>query len=301
MTKNKNIEFMIGTDAEFSAFKGREHISIESDDGENETGTDGNGISLELRCSPSKCPLKVLENIHTSFVISLKKNKHFYDSHWVAGGYYRSYPTGAHLHIGLTQNQINFGQLANILDNYLGSLSLALEDRKAGKLRRRAGYGRKGDYRFAAHGGMEYRVLSSFLVSPQITAAILCLFKVICDSYVNQKDFVFRDFGFNSRDFQIVNREKVKEKFSEIWADIQKMRLYKEYKDYINIIKYLIENDLSWLSSTNMKESWGLVNFHSNIKQIKITYNNIWQKWADSIGEKLNKLIGRELPEVAAE
>lgn len=290
MPKHKII---LGSDWELYIGKNRKIAQFE------ESGMidwDGSMQIREGRTIASENPLEIVSDIRNTFIKQIKKNPEVLNNHWAAGSYY-NHPIGGHIHID-TPDNIFKQKFAQDIDQYLGVICLLLEKRKDGLKRRSKywNYGQYGSYRSCSY-GVEIRSLSSWITSPYIATAVLCLAKIIANEILNN-GFQAKTY-VTSNQFNKMKTDEIRPKFPEIWAEIEKMELFKEYEEYIRIIPKLINAKKTWIPKQSFKEVWSLVGFDT--KPIKITYNNIWQKWADSIGEKLNKLIGRELPEVAAE
>ena len=278
---DKVIDFTIGADPEFFCL-GKNNKIIQAyewvnDADDGEFGADGCGTTFEIRPAPSKEPLKVVNNIHEIFVRKTIESPDILKFKWYAGSYKSGYPLGGHVHFGLTDNIINHTNAVNFLDNYVGVTSLLLEVKEDG-LKRRAGrnYGYIGDYR-QQEWGFEYRAMSSWLTSPYVAAAILCLSKTVMYEAVNNPDFKWHEFAC-ADDFFRMNQKRILSKFSEIWADITKMELYQTYKPYIDLIYFLISKKLSWISASGMKESWGVVDMQPVISS-KIGLDVIWARY----------------------
>ena len=141
------------------------------------------------------------------------------------------------------------------LDRYLGLVSLLIENRLDGKERRECGYGKASDYRVNDH-GFEYRVVSSWLTTPYISAAILCLAKTIVYEFLNNSKFEWHLFTYNKSIFSSFDVKVFRNKyFPVVWKDITKMELYQNYKPYIDLIYFLVKNELTWLPKYDVKEA----------------------------------------------
>src|SRR5690606_20534376 len=89
--------------------------------------------------------------------------------------------------------------------------------------------------------GFEMRSISTWLQSPKIALAMLCLAKVVIQEVVNNRsNFKFKSY-VAPQDYLEMNQDKLYELFPEIWADIKKMHAYTHYKDYLQIIPQLIK------------------------------------------------------------
>jgi len=283
---DKIIDFTIGADPEFACLNRKGGVvsagDYVSEDDDVEFGADGNGITFELRPGPSKDPLKIVNNIHDIFVRQTIDKPEFLKFKWVAGSWHSGYPMGGHVHFGLKASVVNFADAINHLDHYVGVVSLLLEIKSHGAKRRGDGYGGMGDMRVQPW-GFEYRPMSSWLSSPYVAAAMLCLSKTVMYELLNNSKFEWHKFAVRD-DFYKMNQERVLSKFPEIWNDITKMHLYQTYKPYIDLIYFLVKNRLTWIPATGMKESWGVVNMQSCISN-KIGLDVLWHRYnSDPVG-----------------
>ncbi len=159
-----------------------------------------------------------------------------------------------------------------------------MEDREQGLKRRKAGYGLTTEepFRIQPHGA-EYRVCSSFLVTPHITNAFSCLFKVVMFEYLNNKSFNFRAYDYGN-DFFRMNVDKLRAHIPAIWQDIQKMQLYPKFKCYIDLIYNLVSNKKGWTpKKIGVKEAWGIINHREPAPKVQhykfksISLDAIWK------------------------
>ena len=276
----KVIDFTIGADPEFGCLNKRGHVITSTDFVSQEEGiefgSDGNGATFEIRPEPSKDPIQVVNNIHDIFVRQIIKEPEFIKFKWIAGTWNRGYPYGGHIHFGISNRLITHKDAVNFLDHYVGVVSLLMEIKRHGVKRRYDGYGRMGDMRKQPW-GFEYRPMSSWVSSPYVSAAILCLGKTVMYEVLNNSKFKWHKFAVKD-DFENMNQKRVLAQFPAIWADITKMHLYQLYKPYIDLIYFLIQNKLTWLPSNGMKESWGVVDMKPCISN-KIGMDLIWHRY----------------------
>lgn len=279
---NKNLkDFTIGADPELLMLSGNKIIVAEDviNPDNMEFGCDGNGILFEVRPIPSSSPINVVKSIHSIFQRNIENKKEYLGYRWLSGSYHSGYGIGGHVHFG-TRRMIDPATATDYLDNYLGAISVLIEDTKEGISRRKTGYGRKGDYRPQNH-GFEYRTCSSWITSPYVALAILSLSKTVMYEVINNPKFKWNQYIF-AEDVASMSVNKIKRKFPELWRDITKMHLYQEYKPYIDILYFLITNKLTWYPTSGMKESWGLIDnseFVNKFKPGNIDLNTIWQRY----------------------
>ena len=223
-------------------------------------GVTGASKTCEVRTVPSQNPLEIVNSIHQVFKRKVSSHPKTLGYDWYAGSF-RLQPLGGHIHFGLTKHDIDFGTANKIVGNYAGALSLAVEDRTEARNRRNPdgghNYGFLNDLREKSY-GFESRCFSSWVTSPAIAAAHLCLSKVVMYEVLNNKSFSPNE-RFNDKDFISANQDKVKKHFNEVWNEVTQMKLYPQYKEYINIFKFLIENNLTWHpKDMDVKVAWGL-------------------------------------------
>jgi hypothetical protein len=276
----KVIDFTIGADPEFACLKARGGVvaanDFINDDEDSEFGCDGNGITFEIRPAPSKDPIEVVNNIHDIFVRQTIKDPQFLKFRWLAGTWHNGYPFGGHVHFGIPSRLIAHKDAVDFLDHYVGVVSLLMEIKRHGVKRRDDGYGHMGDMRVQPW-GFEYRPMSSWVSSPYVSAAMLCLSKTVMYEVLNNSKFQWHKFAINS-DFDKMDQRRILEQFPKIWADITKMHLYQLYKPYIDLIYFLVKNKLTWLPASGMKESWGVVDMQPCIAN-KIGMDVIWHRY----------------------
>jgi len=280
---NKIIDFTIGADPEFSCSFGKHTIEsgkyLDADDNTLDFGSDGNCVTFELRPAPSKNPLQIVNNIHDIFVRQVIKSPEFLKFDWRAGSWHNGYPLGGHVHFGLSKKQVNYGDAVNTLDNYVGLICLLIEKKADAFIRRNNvnnNYGMMGDMREQPW-GFEYRPMSSWLSSPYIAAAMLCLSKTVMYEMMNNSNFDWHKFALRS-DYQAVDQYRIRSIFPKIWKDITSMYLYQTYKPYLDVIYFLVSNKLTWLPKSEMKECWSIRNMEKCIST-KVNADLIWNRF----------------------
>jgi len=263
MLKKNPIEISLGIDAEWLIMDGRKLIIEPVKDGKEHFSADGvtgaNKVS-EIRTKPFICPLKVINNIREIFQEQVDKKPHFFNYRWVCGSYIRNRSLGLHNHFKIDKKVLNHSVAAQFLDEYVGSLSILIENKEQG-INRRKNYGFLRDFREQKlYNGVEYRVYGSTLNSPHATAAILALGKTVLYEVINNPSFKFNFHNFTYDDFAFANIHKIRSKFPAIWKDIEKMSLYPKYKKQIDFLAFLIRNKLTWQKrNPDIKAAWGII------------------------------------------
>jgi hypothetical protein len=275
----KVIDFTIGADPEFACVHKRRIVNAcdyVEDDSSVDFGCDGNNITFELRPAPSKNPIQIVNNIRDIFVRQVIKQPEFLKFKWVAGSWHKGYPFGGHVHFGLTNNQIRHSDAVEFLDHYVGACCLLIEKQSDARNRRCDDYGHMGDMR-EQYWGFEYRPMSSWLSTPYVAAAMLCLSKTVMYEVMNNSKFKWHKFVV-ADDFPKCNQARLIQHFPAIWDDITKMHLYQTYKPYIDLIYYLVKNKLTWLNTNDMKDCWGIINMAPCIGE-KVGVDVLWNRY----------------------
>lgn len=268
MTKNPK-DFTIGADPEFCCAGSRGAIIKASNYVGTKTafGRDANDYVFELRPIASNLPNEIVEDIKSILQTGYNDNPVLQKWKWLAGSSYKGFPFGGHIHFGIKKDVISpEDACTQILDHYLGSITLLLENYEQAIARRSynltpggnaVAYGRASDFREKKY-GFEYRTPSSWITSPKIALAILCLAKMVMYEAINNKSFKFKYYVDNN-DFIKVNTARLRRIFPSLWEDITKMSLYKKYAKQLKIIHDLIVDGKDWLLDKNdMKYHWGI-------------------------------------------
>ena len=208
----------------------------------------------EIRPSPETNPLELMDNIKRALNNANRIASHR-NVRWVAGSQpVGGYPIGGHIHF--SNIKLNYAIL-RALDNYLGLPIFMMEVPNTAAKRRRK-YGFLADYRLKDHGGFEYRTPGSWLVSQKVATAVICLAKIVTSRYL------FLDHNYlNSADAQRAfyegNQQFFRPAFFELWRRLEKTDMYNKYSEELQIIPYMIENNLNWDEKNDLRKSWRLV------------------------------------------
>jgi len=207
----------------------------------------------ELRPAPSYSPLQLAENIRTAMRKALRMAP-YANIQWRAGSMpFTAFPVGGHIHF---KGVLLSGQLMRALDNYL-AVPLLLIEEPATARRRREKYGYLGDFRLKTHGGFEYRTPASWLVSPDVTRAALCLAKVIASEYhVLTQDVFLRPEAQHA--FVTANREYFIPHFTTLWREIAATNTFKQYGHGLQVLEDMILSQQTWVERVDIRKTWGL-------------------------------------------
>ncbi|WP_054698103.1 putative amidoligase domain-containing protein [Syntrophomonas palmitatica] len=171
---------------------------------------------------------------------------------WLAGSQpFAGYSIGGHIHFSNIKLD---AALMRALDNYVAVPVFLLEDPRTA-VRRRKRYGLLSEYRIKSYGGFEYRTPGSWLVSREITAAVLCLAKIVVTNYPYlDKNFI--NDAIAQQAFYQGNHEYFKPLFPEIWSDVQKTSMYDEYSEVLNAIPRMIASGEYWDEKHDIRKVW---------------------------------------------
>lgn len=254
--------FMMGTDLEmmFRNREGKMVLASKYLPRQGKVGCDALSIMrdgkrfplAELRPEPNTSPLRVVRNIEET----MREAKQLLPARlqWLAGSMpFQRYGIGGHIHYsGIPLSS----QLVRALDNYLALPVLMIEDTNTAA-KRRPRYGFLGDIRLKSHGGWEYRTLGSWMVSPEIAKAVLCLAQLVA---VHHRELIRTPLGQTNlqRAFYRGDKETLRPHFDEIWHDIQKTDLYDTYKEHLDLISKMVQSRETWNETQDIKGAWGI-------------------------------------------
>ncbi|ASS75546.1 hypothetical protein CIG75_11485 [Tumebacillus algifaecis] len=255
--------FVIGTDLEFMLRSSRGKMVLASkylprigavgcDD--RSLNLDGERFPLaEIRPSPARSPGELMNNIrHTMQSAAAAITAR--NVQWVAGSMpFTRFPIGGHVHF----SDVTFSsRLVKALDNYVGFPVMMIEAGQTAVKRRRK-YGYLGDVRFKDHGGFEYRTPGSFLVTPEITEAVIYLSYLVVMHYRELNLDLFSKPS-RQRQFYRAYKGELKSNFERIWRGIEATSTYKQYKNSLQIIPEMVRQGISWNEASDLRKTWNL-------------------------------------------
>lgn len=300
--EEKEAGIVLGADPEFVCFN-KDGYMVTADNtrfrgADDEIGGDASGRPFEVRPEPSDDPLEVVHNIRTSLLTHTLRNPAFYEYDWKAGSYYespniRATPIGGHIHIS---GQDVIDEIDH-LDMYIGALSTLMEQRDPGRLRRRAGYGFASDVREQPY-GIEYRTPSSWIVSPQAAAAMLCLMKTVLFEYSTNPDFDFWYSSAAQKAISAVDVRVLRANYQGIWGTVKRMKLYPKYRSYLDFIDFIVSNKLSWTPRRSMKDAWGIPEPGRMRVGSPVVISSIWERFGGKAPPQLAVPV-QKVPELA--
>lgn len=210
----------------------------------------------EVRPQPHADPHHLFMNVYKAMMTGISKINSP-QIEWLAGGMpLRGYPIGGHIHfssIPLTN------QLLRVLDNYLALPYLLIESKNS--LQRRPRYGYLGDVRSQFHGGFEYRSLSSWLVSPQLTKGVIYLSKLLAINYLSLTYFPLYDYQIQLA-FYEGDKNKLKPVVKQLIDEVRKLPQYPEYECHLEPYWRLILTATDWDEHQDIRALWKLPPYH---------------------------------------
>lgn len=207
----------------------------------------------ELRPQPTNSPHQLVNNLEEALQ-SAYKMAPYKNVKWLAGSRpFKGYSIGGHIHF--SNIELN-NHILRALDNYLALPLFLIENQKTA-VKRRLKYGYLADYRVKEYGGFEYRTLASWLVSPKIATAVLCLGKIVASNYLQLTRNCFLSVEAQQA-FYDGDQEYLKTCFNDIWQDIQKLEDYQDYQEELQIIFDMVKNDTKWNEREDLRQAWAI-------------------------------------------
>ncbi|MEN6462642.1 MAG: hypothetical protein ABFC94_14900 [Syntrophomonas sp.] len=205
----------------------------------------------EIRPNPELSPHILIDNIRHALKTA-NKMAPYRKVKWVAG----SHPTGNYSiggHIHFSNIDLNYS-LLKALDNYVG-IPVFLIENPISAARRRKKYGLLADFRVKDYGGFEYRTPGSWLVSPQLALAILCLAKIVATHHMELTENYLDNYEAQSAFYQ-GNQNFFRPIFEHLWSNISSTETYLQYNKELKIIYYMVINSIIWDENNDFREVW---------------------------------------------
>lgn len=207
----------------------------------------------EVRPDPSPSPLELAGHIK-QILLEAARRAPYGNVKWLAGSQpFAEYATGGHIHF--SGIRLSAG-LLRALDSYLALPVLLLENPVTAAARRQR-YGCLGDYRLKEHGGFEYRTTGSWLVSPDIARAVLCLAKVVASNHYLLKARTLSRPECQAA-FYRCRREFFKEPFRQIWEELGAVPEYRKFERELSLIPEMVQKDRIWDEQKDIRRNWRL-------------------------------------------
>ncbi|MEK3917164.1 hypothetical protein [Paenibacillus sp. FSL H7-0331] len=176
---------------------------------------------------------------------------------WVAGGMpVQGFPLGGHLHFSGVWLNV---ELLRTLDNYLALPLTLIEAPTTG--RRKPKYGFLGDYRKQRHGGFEYRVLPSWLISPKVTKGVFALAKLIADHYRLLPSRPLQDVSVQEA-YYTGDKLAIRPLLPALWNDLVRLPTYRKYERWLVPLKAMLLKMDAWDEQQDIRRKWQIGPYH---------------------------------------
>ncbi|WP_281887131.1 putative amidoligase domain-containing protein [Paenibacillus sp. YYML68] len=204
----------------------------------------------ELRPAPSTDVRRLIVHLHHTMQLAAKQITDT-SLRWVAGGMpVRGFPLGGHIHFSGVELDV---ALLRALDNYIAlPLTLLEDERTAG---RKPQYGFLGDFRRQRHGGFEYRVLPSWLVSPGVAKGVLALAKLVGEHYRQLKARPLAESDVLKAYYRS-DKSRIRPLLPSLWRDLERLPSYKEYESYLLPLRRMMLQQRAWNELDDIRPKW---------------------------------------------
>jgi len=221
----------------------------------------------ELRPKPDYSPRQLLSNIKEALRMASKMAPYRNVKLLAGSRPFSGYSIGGHIHF----SNVDFNNhILRALDSYVG-LPLFLIENQVTAVKRRTKYGFLADVRVKDYGGFEYRTPGSWLVSPGIASAVLCLAKIVASNYLKLTRNCFITVEAQ-RAFYEGNQEYLRLIFDDVWSDIRKLEMFNDFKEELQIIYDMVKKGVIWNENEDIRKTWEI-----NIQSKKTQHTHINQ------------------------
>lgn len=251
---------MLGADPEFVLRNARGKIAFASNYADKDGPFGCDAIVLrsfrkiyplaELRPRPSTEVRQLVVNLHRTMQLAARRIAD--DSlEWLAGGMpVRGFPLGGHIHfsgVPLTS------ELLRALDNYVALPLVLIEDGTTGN--RKPKYGFLGDFRRQRHGGFEYRVLPSWMVSPVVARGVLALAKLVSEHYrlLRRRPL---DEPEVARAYYSGDKARIRPLLLKLWRDLERLDDYGRHEKYLIPLRRRLMLMQPWNEQQDIRPRW---------------------------------------------
>lgn len=228
-------------------------------------GIDGCGRICELRPPPAESPAQLVKSIGTILQEGLNERFAGHSKYrWKAGGMVDDEALGGHIHFGhreLVNHQDNHRNIQMLLNTLVAPIALLVEDPDEAVGRRLGtSYGRldAGSIRSQPH-GVEWRVLPSFLTSPDDAIGLTSLAYCVAAEFKN-KEFIAAVEElpiFDQDTYNACDKQSVIYYVPPMLNVIKTAGNWKKMRDEIMIIiNKVVRQEL--MDTADMQKTWGL-------------------------------------------
>ncbi|MBB6445380.1 putative amidoligase domain-containing protein [Bacillus benzoevorans] len=291
-TIGADIEFMLSCDDEL--LPASEFFPLEGAVGcdERQIEQDSGEFALaEIRPEQSESPHELFRNIQSLIAAASERIPYSNISIRAGSMPFYGYQCGGHLHLGIKPSV----KLLRVLDYFLAFPLAMLEQSNTSRKRRRTKHGGIGRFRHKPY-GFEYLSLSSWMIKPEITLAVLCLAKLAVSHFTKlETPYLFHPLI--QRAYYQGNQPVLK----SIWQDIKKQIITKT--DYLSYEKELtpffkcIEEGYLLNEAKDIRKNWNLEIPNQEYERGLIIHvpKKIREKFHLSVGEDTFVCAGKSM------
>ncbi|WP_426453712.1 putative amidoligase domain-containing protein [Paenibacillus sp. S-38] len=254
------LDVMLGADPEFLLLNDRGKVRFASAfmDKDGPVGCDAIVLPsrrkiyplAELRPRPSTEVRELIVQLHRTLQLAARR---ITDEElvWVAGGMpVKGFPLGGHIHFSRVDLE---SRLLRVLDNYLALPLTLIEDGTTGL--RRPQYGFLGDFRRQRHGGFEYRVLPSWMVSPTVAKGVLALAKLSAEHYPQLRQRPLSDLEV-AKAYYRGDKARIRPLLPALWRDLERLPGYAALEGYLLPLRRLMVQMRPWNEREDIRSKW---------------------------------------------
>ncbi|MCZ8521462.1 MULTISPECIES: putative amidoligase domain-containing protein [Paenibacillus] len=254
------LEVMLGADPEFLLLNERGKVRFASAFMEKDGPVGCDAIVLpsrrkvyplaELRPRPSTEVRELIVQLHRTLQLAARIITEE-ELVWVAGGMpVRGFPLGGHIHFSRVELE---SRLLRVLDNYLALPLTLIEDDTTGG--RKPQYGFLGDFRRQRHGGFEYRVLPSWMVSPAVAKGVLALAKLAAEHYAQLRQRPLSDPEV-ARAYYRGDKARIRPLLPALWRDLERLPGYAKLESYLLPLRRMMVQMRPWNEREDIRTKW---------------------------------------------
>ncbi|SFA77914.1 MULTISPECIES: YheC/YheD family protein [unclassified Bacillus (in: firmicutes)] len=252
MTIGADVEFMLSCDNEL--LPASDFFPLEGPIGCDERQIEqdsGDYALVELRPLQSDSPHGLYENIK-KLLKDASKEIPFDNISFRAGSMpFFGYQCGGHIHFGMNPSV----SLIRSLDYYLAIPLAMIEESNPSRRRRRTKHGGLGRFRMKPY-GFEYISLSSWMMTPEITLATLCLARLLASCHKKLSTPYLYDSCFQEAYYK-GNRHVLTILWEGIKKELTNLEEYHQYEKELAPFFQMIEDGSVLDGKTDLRKSWG--------------------------------------------
>nr|WP_295969693.1 YheC/YheD family protein [uncultured Bacillus sp.] len=252
-TIGADIEFMLSCDNEL--LPASEFFPLEGQVGcdERQIEQDSGDFALaEIRPEHSASPHDLFHNIQTLIADASKMIPYQNISIHAGSMPFYGYQCGGHLHFGIKPSV----PLLRTLDYFLAIPLAMIEQSDTSRRRRKTKHGGLGRFREKPY-GFEYLSLSSWIIKPEITLAVLCLAKLTASHYEHLKT-TFLYHPLIQRAYYQGNQAILRTIWHDIKTQIMDQTDYTRYEKELNPFFTFIEEGSLLKENKDIRRNWKL-------------------------------------------